>query len=53
MWAYYQTERANGRTPTGAALDRIARTNNYGRRILRRWRKAGWIGEDRIVSSSA
>lgn len=43
MWAYYRTERAKGRTPTGAELDRIARTNNYGRRVLRRWRQSGWL----------
>ncbi|PKW14290.1 DUF2637 domain-containing protein [Saccharopolyspora spinosa] len=42
MWAYYHTERAKGRTPTGAELDRIAGTNNYGRRVLRRWRTRGW-----------
>jgi hypothetical protein len=38
MWAYYATQRSRGRTPTGAELDRIAGTNNYGRRVLRRWR---------------
>jgi hypothetical protein len=43
MWAYYVTERAKGRTPSGAELDRIAGTNNYGRRVLRRWRQAGWV----------
>ena len=43
MWVYYQTERAKGRTPTGAELDRIAATNNYGRRVLRRWRRDGQI----------
>ncbi|WIV60916.1 DUF2637 domain-containing protein [Amycolatopsis nalaikhensis] len=43
MWAYYVTERAKGRTPTGAELDRIAGTNNYGRRLLRRWRHQGRI----------
>lgn len=37
MWAYYQAERRSGRTPTGADLDRIAGTNNYGRRLLRIW----------------
>jgi len=37
MWAYYVTERSKGRTPTGAELDRVAGTNNYGRRLLRRW----------------
>ncbi|GAA5169245.1 MULTISPECIES: DUF2637 domain-containing protein [Pseudonocardiaceae] len=41
MWAYYVTERSKGRTPTGAELDRIAGTNNYGRRVLRRWRTVG------------
>jgi hypothetical protein len=41
MWAYYVTERAKGRTPTGTELDRIAGTNNYGRKVLRRWRQAG------------
>jgi hypothetical protein len=41
MWVYYVTERSKGRTPTGAELDRIAGTNNYGRRLLRRWRALG------------
>ncbi|MEV5302711.1 DUF2637 domain-containing protein [Amycolatopsis methanolica] len=43
MWAYYVTERAKGRTPTGAELDRIVGTNNYGRKVLRRWRQAGHL----------
>ncbi|WIV60782.1 DUF2637 domain-containing protein [Amycolatopsis nalaikhensis] len=43
MWAYYVTERAKGRTPTGAELDRIAGTNNYGRKVLRRWRQTGHL----------
>lgn len=37
MWAYYVTERVKDRTPTGAELDRLAGTNNYGRRVLSRW----------------
>lgn len=41
MWDYYQAQRAQGRTPTGAELDRLAKTNNYGRRVLRRWRAEG------------
>ncbi|MFE5501351.1 DUF2637 domain-containing protein [Amycolatopsis japonica] len=41
MWAYYLAEQAEGRIPTGADLDRIAGTHNYGRRILRKWRKQG------------
>lgn len=43
MWAYYLTERSKGRTPTGAELDRIAGTNDYGRKVLRRWRQAGHL----------
>jgi hypothetical protein len=43
MWAYYVTERSRGRQPTGAELDRMAGTNNYGRRLLRRWRRQGRI----------
>jgi hypothetical protein len=53
MWAYYQTERAKGRMPTGAELDRIVGTNNYGRRVLRRWRRAGRIVEDARVTMTA
>jgi hypothetical protein len=67
MWAYYVTEQSKGRTPTGAELDRIAGTNNYGRRVLRRWeqeegrlrggttghRQAGVARADGIVSRSA
>lgn len=41
MWAYFQTERSKGRTPTGAELDRVAATNNYGCRVLRGWKKTG------------
>lgn len=43
MRAYYLAEQADGRTPTGADLDRIAGTHNYGRRILRKWRKEGGL----------
>jgi hypothetical protein len=38
MWEYHVGERARGRTPTGAELDRVVGTHNYGRRILRKWR---------------
>ena len=31
MWAHYLREQARGRVPTGAELDRVASTNNYGR----------------------
>ncbi|WP_394616544.1 DUF2637 domain-containing protein [Lentzea sp. JNUCC 0626] len=41
MWVHYVTERSKGRTPTGAELDQVAGTNNYGRKVLRRWREAG------------
>jgi hypothetical protein len=41
MWAHYRRERAAGRTPTGAELDGIAGTNNYGCAVLARWRRTG------------
>ncbi|MEU0532170.1 DUF2637 domain-containing protein [Amycolatopsis tolypomycina] len=41
MWEFYEAECRQGRTPTGADLDRVAGTHNYGRRILRKWRGAG------------
>jgi hypothetical protein len=47
MWAYYVTEQAKGRTPTGAELDRISGTNNYGRKVLRRWRQEGRVVGDK------
>ncbi|MCR3749378.1 hypothetical protein [Lentzea californiensis] len=50
MWAYYMTERSKGRIPTGAELDRIAGTNNYGRRVLRRWLQAGQLPTGTIGS---
>jgi hypothetical protein len=43
MWSHYQHENAQGRTPTGAELDRVAGTHNYGRRILRKWRREGTL----------
>jgi hypothetical protein len=43
VWAHYQHEHAAGRTPTGADLDRVAATNNYGRAVLARWRRTGRI----------
>jgi hypothetical protein len=43
MWEHYLGEQARGRTPTGAELDRIAGTNNYGRTVLRRWRQQGRV----------
>lgn len=43
MWEYFQNEFSQGRTPTGAELDRVAGTNNFGRAVLRRWRRAGRI----------
>lgn len=44
MWAYYVTQRSKGHTPTGAELDRVVGTNNYGRRVLRRWKTSGQVG---------
>lgn len=43
MWEHYHREQAAGRMPTGAELDRVAGTNNYGRTVLRRWRLQGRI----------
>jgi hypothetical protein len=37
MRAYYLTQQAHGRTPTGAELDRVAGTRDYGRRLRRKW----------------
>jgi hypothetical protein len=48
MWEYYVSEQARGRTPTGADLDRVAGTHNYGRRILRKWRSE----QDRQIDGS-
>ncbi|MGV9295781.1 DUF2637 domain-containing protein [Amycolatopsis sp. NPDC003676] len=45
MWQYFVHEHARGRTPSGAELDRVANTHNYGRRILRDWRATGRIGQ--------
>jgi hypothetical protein len=49
MWEHYQREAARGRTPTGAELDRVAGTNNFGRAVLRRWRQAGLISEATVL----
>ena len=41
MWIYYVEQVAVGRSPSGAELDRVAGTHNYGRRVIRRWRRTG------------
>lgn len=43
MWEHFQRERSHGRVPTGAELDRIAGTKDYGRGVLRQWRRTGRI----------
>lgn len=43
MWAHYLQGQQHGRTPTGAELDRVAGTNNYGRTVLRQWREQGRV----------
>jgi hypothetical protein len=53
MWAHYERERAAGRTPTGAELDRIAGTNNYGRAVLARWRRTGRLRNAAAVVAAA
>jgi hypothetical protein len=41
MWDHYQrTVTAGLPAPTGADLDKVANTNNYGRAVLRKWRRA-------------
>jgi hypothetical protein len=45
MWEYYQRTVATGLpAPTGAELDAVASTNNYGRAVLRKWRRSGRTG---------
>ena len=45
MWAHYQRAVRTGlRAPTGAELDAVAHTNNYGRAVLRKWRRSGRAG---------
>jgi hypothetical protein len=45
MWDHYQRTRAAGLPePTGAQLDAVAETNNYGRAVLRKWRRQGRAG---------
>lgn len=43
MWGHFQGQLAFGRAPSGAELDRVAGTNNYGRAVLARWRRTGRI----------
>jgi hypothetical protein len=43
MWDHFQAQHKAGRTPSGAELDRVAGTNNYGRAVLARWRDSGRI----------
>ncbi|MEU0535652.1 DUF2637 domain-containing protein [Amycolatopsis tolypomycina] len=43
MWEHYRAALAVGRTPTGAELDRVAGTHDYGRAVLARWRRTGRI----------
>jgi hypothetical protein len=45
MWDHYQHRLSAGLpAPTGAELDRVAQTNNYGRAVLRKWRRRGRTG---------
>lgn len=42
MWDHYQSKVTAGLPPpTGAELDEVANTNNYGRAVLRKWRRKG------------
>ncbi|MBN9747903.1 hypothetical protein DMP23_43625 [Amycolatopsis sp. A1MSW2902] len=51
MWLHYEQEAAVGRRPSGAELDRVAGTHNYGRRVLRRWKAAGRL--DAVLEARA
>ncbi|WP_410646788.1 DUF2637 domain-containing protein [Amycolatopsis sp. cmx-4-54] len=53
MWTHYLNEHAHGRTPSGADLDRIAGTHNYGRRILRKWRREGALPHESSAAPDA
>lgn len=49
MWDHYQHTVAAGLpAPTGAELDHIAETNNYGRAVLRKWCRQGRTGPPSI-----
>jgi hypothetical protein len=52
MWQHVEREYGQGRIPTGAELDRVAGTHNYGRAVLRRWRRTGRIGTPLGLASS-
>ncbi|MFJ9902517.1 DUF2637 domain-containing protein [Streptomyces sp. NPDC101152] len=43
MWEHFQRQLAAGHMASGAELDRVAGTNNYGRAVLARWRRVGRI----------
>jgi len=43
MWEDFRRQLAAGRAPSGAELDRVAGTNNYGRAVSARWRRTGRI----------
>ncbi|HEX3732035.1 MAG TPA: DUF2637 domain-containing protein [Mycobacteriales bacterium] len=46
MWEHYvQEQQQQGRVPTGAELDRVAGTNNYGNRVLCMWREQGLLND--------
>jgi hypothetical protein len=43
MWNHYRQVLDAGRpAPTGAELDKVAHTNNYGRAVLRKWQRKGY-----------
>lgn len=45
MWEHYQRALSAGLpAPSGAELDSAAGTNNYGRAVLRKWRRSGRTG---------
>ena len=49
MWEHYQNRVTAGLpAPTGAELDQVAETNNYGRAVLRKWHRQSRTGPTSI-----
>lgn len=51
MWQHWVASRNAGIPVTGADLDRAARTNSYGRAVIRRWVAEGRITEADVMAA--
>ena len=49
MWEHWKRCRAAGAAPSGAELDEVAGTSNYGRAVLRSWHQEGQITADELA----